>query len=215
MRTEFDNQLGQLRRNVEQIAGLCQRAIARAGEMLAQPDAADSSQVDVLETQIDRLERDIETLCLRLLLKQQPVARDLRQISAALKMITDFERIGDQAQDIAHILKSRGGPVEKGSSILQPLFQAVQEMLKNSITAYLTGDLNLAKQVIEGDAAVDSQFANARDLVIRWIAQAPQEGEVALDLLMIAKYLERIGDHATNIAEWAEFSVTGVHRSQN
>ena len=163
--------------------------------------------------EIDRYERDIETLCLRLLLQQQPVARDLRQISAALKMITDLERIGDQAGDIAEIIPHLGGKTGSECAAMRPMAEAAIGMVTDSIEAYNTRDLALAKSVIEHDDVVDDCFLSVKTALIDMIRSGSGDAEYALDLLMIAKYFERIGDHATNVAEWVEFSVTGIHKS--
>ena len=157
------------------------------------------------------MERDIETLCLKLLLQQQPVARDLRQISAALKIITDMERIGDQAADIAEIILamlSEGYLPEDVGNIREMAAEAIK-MVTESVDSYVRQDTAMARRVIDHDDVVDGYFIRVREVLIGKIAANPVEGEHALDLLMIDKYLERIGDHATNIAEWVIFSVTG------
>ena len=175
-------------------------------------NAAVGRRALTLDAEIDQMEREIEGLCLKLLLQQQPVARDLRQISAALKMITDMERIGDQASDIVEIipyLKERR--VRECDSIRQMAAAAIK-MVVESVDAFVRRDLKLARHVIQCDDIVDALFDSTRSALIRMIAENHADGEYALDLLMIAKYFERIGDHATNIAEWVEFSVTGIHR---
>ena len=163
---------------------------------------------------MDRMERDIENRCLRLLLQQQPVARDLRQISAALKMITDMERIGDQAEDIAEIIAFLEDRQAENDAVFREMARAVIQMVTESVDAYVKCDIILAKKVIADDDYVDDCFARIKQSLISRIAAAPTEGEYALDLLMIAKYYERIGDHATNIAEWVIYSVTGVHKDE-
>ena len=167
---------------------------------------------DGLDQEIDRKEREIESLCLKLLLQQQPVAKDLRQISAALKMITDMERIGDQAEDIAEIITFLGGRGAENSNLLREMARSTIKMVTESVDAYVKHDTALADQVIAEDDTVDDYFARVKKDLIKRIAQDPDDGEFALDLLMIAKYFERIGDHATNIAEWVIFSVTGEHK---
>ena len=173
----------------------------------------EAKEVIRADEEIDQMEKDIERLCLKLLLQQQPVARDLRQISAALKMITDMERIGDQASDIAEIIisekKSEGAEIPK----IGKMSEAVAKMVRDSVTAYVKRDLELSRKVMEADDAVDQLFEeNKRDL-IAFIAQNKGDaGREIIDLIMVAKYLERIGDHATNIAEWVEFSITGIHK---
>ena len=195
MRNRFDEQLAQLNHEMIEMGALCEEVIALASKALTENDRTLAKKVAPVDSEIDRKERDIESLCLRLLLQQQPVARDLRQISAALKMITDMERIGDQAEDIAEII-------------------ALIQMVTESVDAYVKCDIILAKKVIADDDYVDDCFARIKQSLISRIAAAPTEGEYALDLLMIAKYYERIGDHATNIAEWVIYSVTGVHKGE-
>ena len=211
MRSRFDEQLAQLERELIEMGALCEESIALAAKSLG--DGRLARQVAPLDTEIDRKERDIESLCLKLLLQQQPVARDLRQISAALKMITDLERIGDQAEDIAEIVISLSGACGHNAHIDQ-MAQATIKMVTDSLDAFVRRDLTLAWSVIEYDDVVDRLFDECKQDLIAEIAQNPTDGERVLDVLMIAKYLERIGDHATNIAEWVEFSITGTHKSE-
>ena len=157
---------------------------------------------------IDESERTIENICLKLLLRQQPVAGDLRQISAAMKMITDMERIGDQAEDIVDLIPKMSGTAEEEP--LQKMAIAAQKMVTEAVDAYVKQDLALAKKVMGDDDIVDAYFNQVKSNIIAMIAANPEDGEYALDLLMSAKYFERIGDHCTNIAEWVEFSVTGI-----
>ena len=205
-------QLAQLERELIEMGALCEESIALAAKSLG--DGSLARQVAPLDTEIDRKERDIESLCLRLLLQQQPVARDLRQISAALKMITDMERIGDQAEDIAEIIAFLEDRQAENDAVFREMARAVIQMVTESVDAYVKCDIILAKKVIADDDYVDDCFARIKQSLISRIAAAPTEGEYALDLLMIAKYYERIGDHATNIAEWVIYSVTGVHKDE-
>ena len=212
MRNHFDEQLNELRHKLTHMGALCEEAIALAARALMEANAAVGRRALTLDAEIDQMEREIEGLCLKLLLQQQPVARDLRQISAALKMITDMERIGDQASDIVEIipyLKERR--VRECDSIRQMAAAAIK-MVVESVDAFVRRDLKLARHVIQCDDIVDALFDSTRSALIRMSAENHADGEYALDLLMIAKYFERIGDHATNIAEWVEFSVTGIHR---
>lgn len=212
MRNHFDEQLNELRHKLTHMGALCEEAIDLAARALMEANAAVGRRALTLDAEIDQMEREIEGLCLKLLLQQQPVARDLRQISAALKMITDMERIGDQASDIVEIipyLKERR--VRECDSIRQMAAAAIK-MVVESVDAFVRRDLKLARHVIQCDDIVDALFDSTRSALIRMIAENHADGEYALDLLMIAKYFERIGDHATNIAEWVEFSVTGIHR---
>ena len=166
------------------------------------------------DSAIDMKEREIESICLKLLLQQQPVAGDLRKISAALKMITDMERIGDQASDIAEIILTGelGGTARRFP--IGEMAKATIKMVTASVDAYVKQDLKIAQDVIEYDDVVDKLFDEIREQLVYGIGTGEASGVASLDLLMIAKYYERIGDHATNIAEWVEFSITGQHRGE-
>ena len=212
MRRQFDQQLALLNRELIEMGALCEEVIALAAKALTEGDPALAAQVGPLDTEIDQKERTVESLCLKLLLQQQPVARDLRQISAALKMITDMERIGDQAEDIAEIVTFLKGRTAEHDDILCQMARATISMVTESVDAYVKHDTMLAETVIAEDDVVDNAFDEVKRRLIDKIAAHPDDGEYALDLLMIAKYFERIGDHATNIAEWVIFSVTGVHK---
>ena len=212
MRTRFDEQLSQLNTELIEMGALCEEVIALAVDALTKADAKLAKTVAPVDQKIDQKERDIEALCLKLLLQQQPVARDLRQISAALKMITDMERIGDQAEDIAELIRFLPPkPIEQGE-LLRKMARAVIKMVTESVDAFVKHDIMIAKAAIAGDDTVDAYFGSVKNELIARIAKNPQDGAFALDLLMIAKYFERIGDHAVNIAEWVIFSVTGVHK---
>ena len=212
MRSRFDEQLALLKRELIEMGALCEEVIALAAQSLTEGDTALAARVSPLDEEIDRKEREIESLCLKLLLQQQPVARDLRQISAALKMITDMERIGDQAEDIAEIVAFLGGRGTEDSELLRDMARSAIRMVSGSVDAYVKQDVPLAEKVIAEDDVVDDYFARVKKALISRIAADPADGEFALDVLMIAKYFERIGDHAVNIAEWVIFSVTGVHK---
>lgn len=212
MRNRFDEQLNVLNSEMIRMGALCEEVIALAAKALGDGDASLAKKVAPLDAEIDEKERSIETLCLRLLLQQQPVARDLRQISAALKMVTDMERIGDQAEDIAEIIQFLAGRSAENDDLLREMALSTIHMVTESVDAYVKHDTMLAETVIAEDDVVDNAFDEVKRRLIDKIAAHPDDGEYALDLLMIAKYFERIGDHATNIAEWAIFSVTGVHK---
>ena len=214
MRSNFDRQLAQLNTELTQMGETCAKAISLAAQALEERDVSKAAPVAELEAQTNEQERSIEALCLKLLLQQQPVARDLRQISAALKMITDMERIGDQAEDIAEIVAFLDGRQAENDALLKEMAKAVIQMVTESVDAYVKCDIMLAKKVIAADDVVDEQFARVKQSLIGKIAADPADGEYALDLLMIAKYYERIGDHATNIAEWVIYSVTGTHKDE-
>ena len=212
MRSRFDEQLALLNKELIEMGALCEQVIALAAQSLTEGDTAQAAGVSPLDEEIDRKEREIESLCLKLLLQQQPVARDLRQISAALKMITDMERIGDQAEDIAEIVAFLGGRGTENSALLRDMARSTIRMVSGSVDAYVKRDVPLAEKVIAEDDVVDDYFARVKKALISRIAADPTDGEFALDVLMIAKYFERIGDHAVNIAEWVIFSVTGEHK---
>ena len=211
MRSKFDFQLEQLHESLITMGGLCEKAIAKATKALQEGSEEMAKQVIKEDEEINGIEKDIERLCLKLLLEQQPVARDLRQISAALKMITDMERIGDQTADIAEIIISGHTPASRDREKIGIMAAAVSEMVHKSVEAYVKRDLKLARAVLKGDDEVDRLFEEIREELIECITGQKIKGCVAFDLMMIAKYLERIGDHATNIAEWVEFSITGTH----
>ncbi len=214
MRNRFDQQLFDLNTGLIEMGALCENAIDSVCKALITGDQALCDHAIRLERQINEIEQSIESQCLRLLLLQQPVAKDLRQISAALKMITDMERIGDQASDIAEIVvylySASKRPEPKH---IRQMAKATVDMVHQSVEAFVKRDVAAARQVIESDDVVDELFLKVRSDLIDLIAQDKEVGEAAMDMLMIAKYFERIGDHAVNIAEWVEFSITGEHRS--
>ena len=212
IRSRFDEQLELLNRELIEMGALCERAISMAARALMSGDTALAAQITPLDGEIDQMERDVESRCLKLLLQQQPVAKDLRQVSAALKMVTDMERIGDQASDIAEIIGFLHGRGGEDCAFIGQMGEATIRMVSGSIDAFVRRDTKLADEVIAHDDIVDAYFLKVKTALIQYIAASPDDGEYALDLLMIAKYFERIGDHAVNIAEWVLFSVTGVHK---
>ena len=212
MRSRFDEQLILLNKKMTQMGALCEELIAFVAKALLNGDIAGAREVKSRGQEIDHMEREIEAICLRLLLQQQPVAKDLRVVSAALKMITDMERIGDQAEDIADIIPVLNGRTGAEFVDLKLMAEATCKMVTDSIDAYVMQDVKLARMVLEHDDIVDDSFKRMKDTLIKMITDNNADGEYAVDLLMIAKYFERIGDHATNIAEWVEFSVTGIHK---
>lgn len=211
MRNRFERQLETLNRELITMGSLCEDAIELAVEALFTRDKEASERLRTFDSEIDRKERDIEAICMKLLLQQQPVASDLRHISAALKMITDMERIGDQAEDISDIACCLSGRTVEECSIIRGMAKETIKMVTQSVDAYVKQDTELASGVISHDDIVDKYFCDIKKKLIEIIMVNPDEGEEALDLLMIAKYFERIGDHAVNIAEWVIFSVTGKH----
>ena len=212
MRSRFDEQLSELNRELIEMGTMCEEAIASAAKAMSDGDMELAAKVRANGSAIDQMERDIESRCIKLLLHQQPVARDLRQISAALKMITDMERIGDQAEDIAEIVTFLAGRTMKCMEKIENMARETIKMVIDSVDAFVKKDLALAENVLEHDDVVDNYFVQIKSDIIRMIASDSVDGELALDFLMIAKYFERIGDHATNIAEWVIYSVTGEHK---
>ncbi len=213
MRNRFDMQLETLNSQLIHMGELCEIAINRATKALEKGSMEEAREVREADEEIDQMEKDIERLCLKLLLQQQPVARDLRQISAALKMITDMERIGDQAADIAEIIISENKSEAMDIPMIVKMSEAAGKMVRDSVTAYVEKDLELSRRVMDADDEVDEMFEENKNHLIHFIAdQKGDQGREAIDLIMVAKYLERIGDHATNIAEWVEFSITGIHK---
>ena len=213
MRSYFDQQLALLNNEMKAMGSLCEDAIAMAAKALSEKEMKLAAEVGPISAALDRKERDVENICLKLLLRQQPVAGDLRQISAALKMITDMERIGDQAEDIAEIVGYMDDYQAEDCRLLSAMARSAIAMVTDSVDAYVKQDVELAKAVISHDDVVDDYFDRIKNSLIGLIAREPEKGGFALDLLMIGKYFERIGDHATNIAEWVIFSVTGIHKS--
>ena len=215
MRIRFDEQLKQLNKEMINMGTMIEESIGDAVKALMKQDVELAQKVMAGDEEIDRTERKIEDLCLRLLLQQQPVARDLRNISAALKMISDMERIGDQASDIADITKFLENSELTQHVHIQQMAESAMSMLTESIDAFVRKDLLLARKVMKEDNTVDDLFNQIKTEVIQEIARNPDEGELCVDMMMIAKYFERIADHVVNIAEWVEYSVTGEHKEHD
>ncbi len=212
MRNFFDKQLEELHEKLIFMGEKCEKAIKMAIDaFLDEGSNLDISidEVSNIEKEINDLEREIEAMCMKLLLKQQPVAGDLRMVSSALKMISDMERIGDQALDIVEIAGYVRGKEASGKVHLSAMATAATKMVNDSIEAFVDKDLEKARYVIDYDDIVDDFFVKIKQELIELLAKEDKNGEVFIDLLMIAKYLERIGDHATNIAESVEFYLTG------
>ena len=212
MRNRFDAQLQLLGEELTNMGAQCESAIAAAAKALLENDSELAQRAIQLEEDIDRSEHEIEALCMRLLLQQQPVARDLRLISAALRMITDMERIGDQAADIAEIMNVSSVGATSDPGHIGDMARATIKMVTDSVESFVRKDLDMAQAVIADDDIVDGLFDAVKQDLVALIRRDAEAGAYALDLLLIAKYFERIGDHATNIAEWVEYSITGVHR---
>ena len=215
MRDLYVHQLSVLNSKLIEMGKLCENAIQSSVKALLDGNTAAAKEAAGLDDEIDHKEREIESICLKLILSQQPVAGDLRQISSALKMITDMERIGDQAADIAEIVPQLKGRTPAECVGIKNMSEEVIKMVTSSIDAYVKKDIELAQRVIKNDDIVDDYFLKIKSSLVNVISEKKQDGEYAIDLLMIAKYFERIGDHATNIAEWVEFSITGIHKGEN
>ena len=216
MRNLFDKQLVKLNNELIEMGSLVEKAIEKAITALVTQDVKKAKQAIESDDEINHQEKEIENLCLKLILQQQPVAKDLRLISAVLKMITDLERIGDHAADISEITISLAdNPYVVDLRGIQKMAKETMEMVIKSIEAFVNRDLEIANEVIKHDDLVDDLFIEIKKEVIRLINEKPEDGEQVADILMIAKYFERIGDHATNIAEWVIFSITGKHEEEN
>ncbi len=213
MREKFKNELKNLKNEMIEMGTMIEQAIEQSVNSLVNNDYKAAENVIKFDSEIDHKEKEIENICLRLIMEQQPVASDLREISAALKMITDMERIGDHASDISEIALLMD---EKGCTIkldnISSMAKETTKMLINSIDAYVQKDIDKAREVINHDDVVDQLFLKVKSDVIELIHENSANGEQAADILMVAKYFERIGDHATNISEWVIFSITGINK---
>ena len=209
MRNRFDSQLELLNRELIEMGALCEELITLAQKALEEDEDC-LEQARGKELEIDRMESDIENLCMKLLLKQQPVARDLRIISATLKMISDMERIGDQSLDIIEIAEYVQQCDDKSKECIEIMANVAGKMVSSSVDAFVRRDKKLAQVVIDSDDRVDELFDKMKQQLIYIISNEQADGEMYIDLLMIAKYYERIADHATNIAEWVLYAITGT-----
>lgn len=212
MRDRFQEQLMLLNKELVEMGALCEEAIRYAVNMLTEKNTQLKEKAIDAEKQIDRMERDIEALCMRLLMHQQPVATDFRMVTAALKMISDLERIGDHAEDIAEIAEYVSAVDLKSNIHISEMAQASVQMVITSVDSYVQKNTDLAKAVIAADDKVDEYFKKVKRELIEAVRSGNDNAEVLLDLLMIAKYFERIGDHAENVAEWVIYAITGVHK---
>ena len=208
MTTRFERQLEELHVQMITMGSLCEKVITLSAQAIRGVECA--GEVFETDKEIDNKEREIETLCMRLLLHQQPVAGDLREISAALRMISDMERIGDQAADIADLSRFIDRNMDHIPAQLEKMVEMTVHMVTESVDAFVKSDLDLCRKVIDDDDKVDQAFNEIKEELANQMDKS-LDVKVGLDLLMAAKYMERIGDHATNIAEWVEFSITGVH----
>ena len=212
IRTLFDDELSLLNTELIKMGALCERAVRSALNVYFLGKKADAETANKLEKEIDSKERDIEDLCMKLILRQQPVAGDLRLISSAIKMISDMERIGDQAQDIADIAININSEEINDHVHIRNMSETALSMVSKSIDAFVKKDVSTAEEVIKMDDIVDEGFDKIKEELIQAVREDSKKSEEYIDILMIAKYIERIGDHAVNIAEWVEFSITGTHR---
>ncbi|CDE45954.1 phosphate transport system regulatory protein PhoU [Clostridium sp. CAG:411] len=216
MRNRFDRQLKELNNEMIEMGAMIEAAIEKAVSALVNQDVEKAKEAVKGDDVINHQEKNIENLCLKLLLQQQPVARDLRQISAALKMVTDMERIGDHAADISEItIALASQPYVKKLEHIQEMAKETMQMIVKAVDAFVEKDKEKAIAVMQQDDVVDDLFDTVKKELIGLIHENPENGEQAADLLMVAKYFERIGDHATNISEWVVFSITGIHKELN
>lgn len=214
MRSRFDSELKRLNNELIKMGVLIEKAIDNAITAFEVQDIELARAASSFDENINEKEKEIESLCLKLLLQQQPVAKDLRLISSALKMITDMERIGDQAADIADIvIVMSASPYTTQFEDISKMAKVTANMVTDSVDAFVKRDIALAQMVCDRDDYVDSLFLKVRGELIELISEDSQKGELALDMFMIAKYFERIGDHAVNVAEWVAFSITGKHKN--
>ena len=213
MRSKLDEQLNELNDALIRMGEMVEKAIALAVQALVEQDSELAEQVIAADDEIDNIEKEIESLSLKIMLQQHPVAGDLRYVSSVLKIVTDLERIGDHAQDISEIsLLLAGQPYIKKLEYIPRMAEATMDMIRGCIEAFIQRDLEMAYAVIGGDDVVDDLFVQAKDILIGMIHENPENGTQAIDLIIIAKYFERIGDHAANVAEWVIFSLTGLHK---
>lgn len=212
IRTVFDDELSLLNTELIKMGALCERAVRSALNVYFLNKKDDAATADKLEKEIDSKERDIEDLCMKLIIRQQPVAGDLRLISSAIKMISDMERIGDQAQDIADIAVNINSEEVSSHIHIKNMSETALRMVSKSVDAFVKKDVAIAEEVIKTDDIVDEGFDKIKEELIAAVREDNKKSEEYIDILMIAKYIERIGDHAVNIAEWVEYSVTGTHR---
>ena len=215
MRKKFDEQLAALNHSLIRMGAICEESIALAAKAFTQGEKRLVDKIEPLSQELEDMEHEVENLCIKLLLQQQPVAGDMRHISAALKMVTDMKRIGVQAEDIAEIIKVMKINPDCNLQIINDMATATVRMVTGSVEAFVKQDANLAEKIISDDDTVDDCFIRVRQWLVELIGKEPSSGETALDILMIAKYLERIADHAVNIAQWVIYSVSGQYKGDS
>lgn len=209
MRSRFENQLDTLQQDIVLMGQLCEEIITLSVAGLDDAQQLQQEIIQGLYQQIEEAERDIESLCLKLLLRQQPVARDLRMISSALKLVYDMKRIGAQSLEVAHLISHKPIELLEDIPLLKKMSQAVSQMVGQSLDAFVTQNDRLTQEIISKDDTIDHYFDTIKEKLVQYLKQDTAHGDQAIDLLMIAKYLERIGDHAVNIAKWVHFAITG------
>ena len=210
VRSRFMAQMEQLNTELIVMGTLCENALEKVANALENPTDEVSRDIIILSKKTEEKERELENICINLLLKQQPVASDLRQISSALKMVTDMRRIGEVAGNIAEILSQDNLRMDYDTSILKKMAAATKKMVSNTLDAFVKSDIRTAQQVERDDDQVDELFAQSKHELIQIIRNSQDSGEQAIDYLMIAKYFEKIGDHAVNISQWVLFMITGT-----
>ena len=216
MRSNFDKQLDTLNAQLTEMSNLVENAIECTTQGLVFADRKKAEMAVEYDAEVDAMEKDIEKLCVKLLLLQQPIAKDLRQVSAALKMITDMERIGDQARDISELFLCAEYTVTiNPDGVISQMATATMKMVHDVVESFVKKDIAAAERVIAFDDVIDNLYDKAKRELISRIKQEKEDVNFLVDLLSIAKYFERIGDHTTNIAEWVIFSITGLHKNEN
>ncbi len=213
MRSTIDGLLESMDALLVEMGDLCVNALVEATHALQSGDGEKAKNVIRNDDVIDDLESEIDKICLTILLREQPFARDLRRVIATTKMVTDMERIGDQAADIADIVLLSDLKIEYELKRTERMAQKTCDMVVNSIRAFVTRDLELTREIIKADDEIDELFEEVRALLIEATVQNKEEQKIVMDMMMVIKYLERIADHATNVAVWVEFGITGVHPS--
>ena len=209
MRLRFESQLEDLQKDMVFMGALCEKIINCSLEGLNGPESLDQERIQQTYLQIEELERDIEARCIKLLLRQQPVARDLRTVSSALKMVYDMKRIGAQSSEIADLISRNTIDLVDEIPLVKKMAEQVTQMVVGSLDAFVKESDRLAHEVIEKDDTVDQYFGTIKEKLANYLGNHSANGDQAIDLLMIAKYLERIGDHAVNIAKWVHYAITG------
>lgn len=211
MREHYNKQLRELNEELENLGKLCDDALSGAIKALQEGDKELARKIYKADFVVDQKEREIENLCLNIILHQQPIASDLRLVSSALKLITDMERIGDQSSDIAEIVMNLDYKEQPHFKLIEKMAKASRSMVQDAVTSFINQDIELARNVIDRDDEVDEYLVQARDLMVSLITEQGHTPQTIVDLIMIAKYLERIADHATNVANWAIFQLVGAH----